>query len=125
MKLTAMAYKKIAQIFPGEHEMREREFLHNFLLAGRIPIHWQLGLHLSDIPRFAERCNAFDVQILGFEVHPDSPFPFQETCFEDFTIDYDPEWYLHAMKIYSDLGITQMIIPVIDIDKKTLIKYSL
>jgi len=125
MKITAMANKKIAQIFPGEHELRERVFLHDILLAGRTPIHWQLGLHLSDIPRFVERCIAFDVQILGFEVHPDSPFPLLETCFEDVTSDYDPEWYLTAMKIYFNLGITHMIIPVIDVDKKTLNKYSL
>ena len=125
MKLTAMATKKIAQIFPGEHELRERLFLHNFLLTGSTLIQWNLGLQITDIPLFAERCNKFEIKILGFEIHPDSPFPILETCYEDFTNEYDPEWYLHAMKIYFDLGITNMIIPVIDVDKKTLNNYLL
>ncbi len=123
MKLTAMAKKKIHLLFPGEHEKRERLFLHNFLLSGDPALQWGIGLQLSDIPRFAQRCSAFSVQILGFEIHPDSPFQLVESCYEDFTNDYDPDWYLHAMKLYFELGITHMIIPVIDVNDETLKKY--
>lgn len=120
MKFTALANKKICLLFPGEHERRENIFLFRILLLGSPNLVWKHGLHLLDIPVFAERCILFRVRILGFEISPDSPFPLYETCFEDFSKEYDPNWYWKAMEMYNKLGIMEMIRPVIDVEKETL-----
>jgi hypothetical protein len=123
MEFTEMAEKKIRLMFPGEREMKEYAFLHEIILKSSNEIKWHFGLSISDIPEFSKRCMQYGVRILGFEIHPDSPYPLQETCYEEYSSEYDPEWYLGAIKLYRNLGIEYMILPVIHVDNETLAKY--
>ena len=110
-------------LFPGKHEKREYLFLHRIILPSVPNLVWCHGLLIEDIPIFAERCQYFGVKILGFEICPDSPYPLFETCFEDFSNEYDAEWYLIAIHIYQQMGVVKMIQPIIEVKTEILDAY--
>ncbi|HEX5002705.1 MAG TPA: hypothetical protein VFW78_09415 [Bacteroidia bacterium] len=124
MEFTEHALKRLDILIGNEKARREVYFMHQFLLPGRFSITWNRGIQLKDLGLFAERCDSFDVRILGMETHLDSPYPLFIFCWEDFK-DKTNSWVSTVISELNAAAVHDFIIPTIDVHVSVLNKYLL
>lgn len=121
--MTEHARKRMNFLLGMPYEKREIEFRKRFLLSGSPPMLWFHGLRLEDIPLFAGRCALFSVKILEFEVSLESHYPLYIQTYEDYMSEFDPHWWKLAIEHFDAIGVTEMIIPSIQVPESVLNDY--
>lgn len=123
MGITEHAIKRFALLTMDHHARLEVLFMHRFILPGTIVIRWTHGLHVDDIPLFAQRCHNFSGKMLGLETWPDSPYPLYTYAYEDFSDVYNLDWFQPAIVELKRTKVLDMIIPTVSFPKQALEKY--
>ncbi len=123
MKITEHALKRLALLTMDLHARKEVLFMHRFLLPGAKIIHWNHGIHVDDIPLFASRCHNYSGKMLGLETWPDSPYPMYTYDYEDFSDDYNLDWFQPAIVELKLNNVQDMIIPTVSFPNQVLEKY--
>ena len=124
LEFTQHALKRLDILIGNEKARREVYFMHQFLLPGRYQIAWNRGIQLKDVSLFGERCDAFNIRILGMEIHMDSPYPLFIYCWEDYK-DTTNSWIQSAINELTAEGVLDSIIPTIDVQESILNRYLL
>lgn len=123
MEMTEHATKRMYLLLGTDHERKEVEFRSEFLLAGTPPIHWVCGLNRNEISLFAERCEIYNIKILGYEVSLESEHPLYILTYEDYSKEYVHSWWMFAEKYFESVGVENMIIPSILVPESVLHYY--
>ena len=124
MKFTRLARKKLNLIFHGEREVLESDFLKCFIISAFPPLTWNHGLSCDEVREYCRRCDIFGVEILGLELHTDSPYPLYSFTQEYYTqCSYDSKWIETPLTELATFGIDSFIIPVAHVPDDVLDKY--
>ena len=123
MKITEHALKRFALLTMDVNARKEVLFIHKFVLPGAKIIQWNQGIHVDDIPLFAYRCHNFGGKMLGLETWPDSPHPLYTYTYEDFSEDYNLDWFQVAIVELKRTNVLDMIIPTVWFPKPVVEKY--
>jgi hypothetical protein len=105
---TQLAEKKLKLLVaPEQKERFEIDFYNTYLLQGFDFSNPETKtLYLHDLPRLAERCKKFGVQLIGVETHLESELPFVSKAFEEFVgVTYIDTWIRQCIEILRKQGI--------------------
>ena len=122
LELTEHAIKRLNILIGQEKAQKEVYFMYQYILPGKYNIAWHYGIQLQDITLFADRCNSFDIRILGLETHVEGPFPIHVFAWEDFQ-NIGNSWVNVAVKNLAALKVSNFIVPSIEIQESTLKEY--
>jgi hypothetical protein len=123
MKVTEHAMKRFDIILGDYYARQELIFMHRFLLPGNYIITWNKGIQIQDISLFSRRCSDFGVKFLGLETHSDSSCVLFIHTYEDFNLQYAPEWITGAIKELILHKVTHNIIPTVSVPQQILKLY--
>ena len=123
MKILSLASKKLNLMFGQEHELRERIFKERYLDIWYNQIYNSSGLTLGQIEEFCKCCEKFGILILGFETSYESRHGLNTYAFEEYCQEYSDEWWYGALSDLQRNGITDSLIPYIDIPPEILNDY--
>jgi hypothetical protein len=121
--ISQLAEKKFKILFgTGRKELIERKFYHNHLLQEFIFSLPEIkAMYIHDIPRLADRCKIFGVQIIGIETYFESKYPFTVKVFEEFTgTTYQHEWIYECLASLKKAGIEKDLIVYVSIPDEIL-----
>ncbi|MBL0342913.1 MAG: hypothetical protein IPP71_19795 [Bacteroidetes bacterium] len=122
MDICEHALKRLNLVIGQEKAHREVRFMHQFILYGRYTIAWHYGMHLTDLAIFAERCDNFNIRVLGVELHIEGPYPIHVFAWEDYNIRNN-SWVQNAIKDLEALNVPNFIVPTIEVHESVLNKY--
>jgi hypothetical protein len=118
------ALKRLNLVIGQEKAHREVRFMHQFILSGRYTIAWHYGMHRKDLALFTERCDNFNIRVLGVELHMEGPYPIHIFTWEDYNTR-DNTWVQKAIKDLESLNVDNFIVPTIEVEESTLNEYLL
>lgn len=121
--MTEHAKKRMYFLLGMKRERKEVEFRTKYILPGPPKIEWFCGLKRDEISLFAIRCKFYDIRILGFEVSQESKHPLYIVTYEEFSKEYDSNWWNLALNYFEIVGVQNMIIPSIEVPIEILAKY--
>lgn len=121
LDISEHALKRLNLILSEEKAHREVRFMHQFILPGSYTIAWNNGIQLHDVLLFAERCMSFNTRILGYETHMEGPYPLYEFCYENYRSAEN--WVKSAIQDIKSNGISDFLVPTIDVPEYVLRRY--
>lgn len=123
MRITQLAEKQFRIIF-GDAKCREEEkFIRKYVLNKEPTITWCSGIQLLQVHEFCQRVHAYKGRVLGLQTSLNSPHPLSCFPWENFCLEYDPEWVISALETLQKNKIERFIVPTVDFDIKTLIAF--
>lgn len=121
--ITNLALKKINLIFPGQHELYEREFVRKYIIEPSPSLIFLPGLDSIQIIEFSSRCDLYCIPVIGFEIKDEEMIPQYSFSWEEYCEIYDWEWVRVALDKNKNINTGTFLFPIVDITPSIICNY--
>jgi hypothetical protein len=121
--ITNLALKKINLIFPGQHELYEREFVKRFIIEPLPALIYKPGLDSQQLLEFSSRCDLYGIYVIGFEFKDLEMIPIESHSYEEYCEEYNWGWVRLALLKNQHTSYGTMLFPIVDVTDKIIRDY--